>query len=539
MNKILRLIDKNIKLKLSTPLPGKLQVIRKKDSWLLNGELDFDSISIDNDFFVTEPLKPGDKLTFNADISAGKKIFSPNIRLNKGKSSLVLSGCWDMTDNIFSNLTVKADPLFLKDVDFFIGRNPCDIKGMICGQAKTNGSFQKFSEINLDGNFIGENISFYAAKLSSNITDCSFDVDFSKKDISISSMKFRLCNNLFNINGLLRGWDGLKGEIKINSDYVDFADFKFLGSLKMGGESSRFINKSDLKIGITINQGVWEKIKFSPVLVDAVFNAGIFNLNLVDLHTQKADVQINGYIKSGRQPDFALKSYFNLSEFPLYKILYALKLEEKIIVSRASITAKGFLGSEGDSFDRLIPGLYGKFNFLMENGMITKSNLIFSILEFLNLKNIIEKSKFNFSEKGFPFEKIAGKMEMKNGELKTDEILMISPAFNASGMGGIDLAGEKVDIDFWVAPLGTIDKLISMVPFAGYILTGENRSLITFYLKVNGPFDKYKIRYIPFKHWPSGILGFVTRTLLTPVRILEQANEIRKTILESKKKQLD
>ena len=538
-DKILKLIDKNSRLKLSAPLPGKLQVVRKKDSWSLNGDLDFDSISIDNGFFITEPLKPGDKLTFNADISADKKIFFKNIRLNKGASSLILSGYWDLMGNIFSDLMVKAEPLFLKDVDFFIDRHPYNTKGTLFGQAKMDGSFQKFSGINLDGKFTGENISFYVANLSSNITDCSFNLDFSKKDVSLSSLRFRLCDNTFNINGLLKGWDGLKGEININSDYVDFANFKFFDSLKIRKESSRFINKSDLKIRMTIKKGVWEKIKFSPVIGNAVFNAGTFNLNLVDLQTKKGGVQIKGYIKSGKYPEFALKSYFDLSEFSLEKILYALKLEEKIIVSRASITTKGFLGSEGDSFDQFIPGLYGKFDFFMENGMITKSNLIFSILNFLSLNNIIDKGKFNFSEKGFPFKKIAGKMKMEKGKLKTDKIFMESPVFNASGKGGVDLVGEKVDIDFWVAPLGTIDRLISIVPFAGYILTGEDRSFITFYLKVNGPFDEYKIRYVPLKHWPSGILGFVTRTLLTPVRILEQMNEIRKIISGSKEKQID
>ena len=536
VDNLLRLIDKNIRLRLRVPLPGKLQVVRKKDYWSLNGALDFDSISIDNGFFVTKPLKPGDKLTFNADISTDKKIFFHNIRLNKGASSLILSGYWDMMDNIFSDLMVKADPLFLKDVDFFIDHHPYNTKGTICGQAKMDGSFQKFSEINMAGKFTGENISFYLSSLSSDITDCSFDVNFSKKDLSISSLRLRLCDSIFNINALLRGWDGLKGEININSDYVDFAKFNFFDSLKMGKESPRFINESDLKIGITIKKGVWEKIKFSPVVADLGFNAGNFNLNRVDLQTKKGGVQIKGHIKSGQQPAFALKSYFDLSEFSLKRILYALKLEEKIIISRASITAKGFLGSEGDSFDQFIPGLYGNFDFFMENGMITKSNLIFSILNFLSLNNIIDKGNFDFFEKGFPFKTIAGEMEMKNGELKTDKILMESPVFNASGRGGADLAGEKIDIDVWVSPLGTIDRLISIVPFAGYILTGENRSFITFYLKVNGPFDEYKIRYVPLKQWPSGILGFVTRTLLTPVRMLEQMNDIKKIISGSKEK---
>ena len=160
---------------------------------------------------------------------------------------------------------------------------------------------------------------------------------------------------------------------------------------------------------------------------------------------------------------------------------------------------------------------------MLDSGVIKKSNLFFSTLNFLSLNKIIDKKLSDFSEKGFCFNSIKGKLDIKNGILKTDNLVMQSPIFNMAGNGYLDLNNDKVDLNLVISPLGTIDMLLTKIPVVGYVLTGKEKSIITFYLKVYGSRSKPKIRYVPFQHWPASIFGFVKRTLMTPGRLLRNA----------------
>ncbi|MFO7600690.1 MAG: hypothetical protein R6X27_12905, partial [Candidatus Desulfacyla sp.] len=69
------------------------------------------------------------------------------------------------------------------------------------------------------------------------------------------------------------------------------------------------------------------------------------------------------------------------------------------------------------------------------------------------------------------------------------------------------------------------DFLVSKVPVAGYLLTGDQKSLYVEYFKVQGPFSDPDVRYIPLKSLGNGTFGVLTRLLLTPKRIYESISD--------------
>ena len=145
----------------------------------------------------------------------------------------------------------------------------------------------------------------------------------------------------------------------------------------------------------------------------------------------------------------------------------------------------------------------------------------------MSLKNIVNKKPSDFSEKGFYFNSIKGNLDIEGGVLKTENLVMQSPIFNMAGNGYHDLNNEKIDLNLVIAPLGTIDLMLNKIPIVGYILTGKEKSIITFYLKVQGSQSKPEIKYIPFKHWPVSIFGFIKRTLLTPSRLFRDMTKVK------------
>jgi len=109
-------------------------------------------------------------------------------------------------------------------------------------------------------------------------------------------------------------------------------------------------------------------------------------------------------------------------------------------------------------------------------------------------------------------------------------MVMKSPVFNAVGTGKLDLVHGMVDLDLGIHPLGTVDALVSKVPLVGYILTGEGKSLLTYYFEVKGPMKNPDVQYIPFKNLGKGVAGVLKRLFLYPVRIFDDIGKVIKNI---------
>ena len=64
--------------------------------------------------------------------------------------------------------------------------------------------------------------------------------------------------------------------------------------------------------------------------------------------------------------------------------------------------------------------------------------------------------------------------------------------------------------------------MVSKIPLAGYILTGKNKSLLTFYFTVKGPLKDPEVQIIPIQSLATTVFGIIKRIFLTPVRLLDQ-----------------
>jgi hypothetical protein len=101
---------------------------------------------------------------------------------------------------------------------------------------------------------------------------------------------------------------------------------------------------------------------------------------------------------------------------------------------------------------------------------------------------------------------------------------MKSPVFNAVATGSADLGQGLALLDLGVQPLGTIDTVVSNIPILGHILTGNNRSLITYYFEVKGPILDPQVEHVPFKTLGEGVAGILKRLFLSPVKLFEDVS---------------
>jgi uncharacterized protein YhdP len=162
---------------------------------------------------------------------------------------------------------------------------------------------------------------------------------------------------------------------------------------------------------------------------------------------------------------------------------------------------------------------------LIEKGVIRKSNVFLKILEFLSLQSIFSKRPPDLSKEGLYFESLGGHGDIEKGVVRTENTQMKSPVLNAVAVGKCDLGQGLADFDLGVQPLGTIDTVVSNIPILGHILTGDNKSLITYYFKVAGPILNPQVEHVPFKTLGEGVTGILKRLFLSPVRLFENLSE--------------
>jgi uncharacterized protein YhdP len=93
-----------------------------------------------------------------------------------------------------------------------------------------------------------------------------------------------------------------------------------------------------------------------------------------------------------------------------------------------------------------------------------------------------------------------------------------SDAVRLTLLGKIDLVKNKIDATVGVHPLVTVDMIISHLPLAGYILTGQDKAFLSYLYEVKGDLGDPKIEAIPMKGLGENFLGIIQRLLETPIR---------------------
>ena len=517
-------------------LPGELSMERGKDgNWSCQGMVNFKRAVVEAESFPALNLETGDGIVFDMALLPEDKINFNLVRFNLGKSCLDFSGSFDLKDKDSLIFNVSTQNLFFKDIERVLKQRYLPEHGVMTCNARINTSISDFSKTIVNGSMQAKNIACIKKWLPYKIRDCDFKINFSGKDVVIPFFTFRIYQTPVLIHGKLKGWDGLKGDLKVNGNYFDFSeliDSIIHNSKKISfKEPGRFIENSYIRFFVNIKEGRWKKFQYSPLSADISLLSGNLIIDHCNVKMDKGHLALTGYITSGIDAAKFLSLYLDLKQYPFQDIVESFGLEKRIVVSDLDLTAEGFLAIKSDNNDSA-SGLTGSINILLEDGVIKKSHLLFTILDFLSVQNIVDQNPSDIKREGFYFKSIAGNITIDKGFAFTRNISMKSSVFNAAGEGSVELGTEKIDSNIAIAPLGSMDYLLSKIPLVGYVLTGDDKTFFTFYIKVGGILSKPSIIYIPFTRWPASVFGFVKRAFLTPGRIFKGITKAKEEMME-------
>ncbi|MBF0171171.1 MAG: AsmA-like C-terminal domain-containing protein, partial [Nitrospinae bacterium] len=181
--------------------------------------------------------------------------------------------------------------------------------------------------------------------------------------------------------------------------------------------------------------------------------------------------------------------------------------------------ARGYL------FYDIMRSLSGEFSLSSGPGVIRRFAMLSKIFSLLNVSQYFRLKTPDLAVDGMPFENVTGGFVLEQGVARTENLRVESEAIRLVGKGGYDIATGDVDMVVTAAPFVTIDRIVSAIPVAGYVLAGDEESFLASSFTVKGALGDPAVLAIPFESLAKGTLGILKRFITLPVKAGELLDE--------------
>ncbi len=541
-------------LKASTKFKNRIpcQVsLSKKKAWVFHGALDLKQAFLETESMTIAPFSKEGSVLFGGDIVPGKRFTLRNLQCNLGKSSFTLNGAYNLENRDTFNFKVSSKKLRLEDLGVRFKKGNFSGKGDINYKISVKASRTNPSKTRLCGQMEGKRLFFATRAFPHPIKDCYFKLKFSGDDVLIESLAFKLGKSPFRVKGEFQGWEGMRGDIAVHSDLLDLNDLippemaqKFkdgnfesvLKNIKMGTKNGsdrmkpgwkkgthHFVETSDVHFDITAPRVQWEEAKFGPLKIECALRKKDLYISRSSVHFDRGKLLLQGYVKRGGEPEMLFTSYLEMDRQPLEDLPTPLAFVKNRLEGK--LTLEALLFARGNTKQELLSSLTGSANVLLEQGVVRKSNVFIKILDNMTLTRVFETRPENLSEDGLYFNRIGGHLDIHKGIAKADNLAMESPVFNAVAEGQADLRTGTIDAEIGVHPLTTADLLVSKIPLLGYLLSGDDNTVVAEYFQVDGKMSDPNVQYMAFKSMSNGTYSFFKRLFLSPQRLFQNISE--------------
>ncbi|GEM_PF-2315965 len=271
----------------------------------------------------------------------------------------------------------------------------------------------------------------------------------------------------------------VKGELKVTNDLFKYKSFLFKGT-------KAFIKVKSLKdIHIQIEQS----------------------------HYCNIETKGNLGLKEGK---IYMKADLMAQNQDLSQFLNCVIKGKSII--HAQYNLKAYFTAEGKR-DPLQEHSQGKLIFYSTKGRVYKFTLLAKIFSLLNVINVFKGHLPDLSEEGFAYNKFEMKATLHNGILKIESAVIDSSAMKIVGQGTINTSDFTTDLTILVAPLRTIDIILSKIPILGKVLTGKSKTFISVPIEIKGPIENPEVKILPATAVAKGTFDLMKRIIKLPIEI--------------------
>ncbi|NOY12187.1 MAG: AsmA family protein, partial [Deltaproteobacteria bacterium] len=139
----------------------------------------------------------------------------------------------------------------------------------------------------------------------------------------------------------------------------------------------------------------------------------------------------------------------------------------------------------------------GAISLQVREGTLRKFRSLARVFSLLNISQLFVGKLPDMDKEGMPFTLLEGSIRIADGRAGTEDLRIISEAMNMSLVGSQSLTEDSIDYTLGVMPLRTVDKVITSIPIAGWLLAGKNKALLTAYFKLEGSGESPEVTAVP------------------------------------------
>lgn len=201
----------------------------------------------------------------------------------------------------------------------------------------------------------------------------------------------------------------------------------------------------------------------------------------------------------------------------------ALEVYRELLGQKSIVRGKlrGDFYLSGEIGPKYLPSSYGNFNIQIQDGVLHQFPVLSKVFSLLNVSQIFAFHLPNMNLDGMPFETLTANLQLDKGVLKSEDLRIKSDAMNQSYSGELNLINKQTNFVITIHPLGTVDKIVSSIPVAGWLLTGQDKALLSTSFAVKGKVDDVSVYIIPLETLTEPTIGLLKRTLGLPFKLFE------------------
>ena len=171
-------------------------------------------------------------------------------------------------------------------------------------------------------------------------------------------------------------------------------------------------------------------------------------------------------------------------------------------------------------------GAKGGAHLQISDGTLRKFHTLAQVFSLLNISQIFAGNLPDMDKEGMPFSLLEGSVQIGAGLVQTEDLKITSEAMNLSLVGTHHLINDSLDFTLGVMPLRTVDKIITSIPIAGWVLAGSDKALITAQFKIEGTSEEPKVTAIPIDSVSKTVFGIFKRTFGLPGKLARDIGTI-------------
>jgi len=468
--------------------------------WVKGSEVSFDG----NLFFPEGPAVTLDVSYGPTKLNIRKLLLEDNAT----RATLGLLAHEELVDIAFSGKLRKStlDRIFVK--------NPV-LDGWIEGDISARILPQQSFSTSAEGSLKGEGIPVYGVGLPATIE--AFSLHAEGQQLRVDSARMALYENRLVISGSADlSTENTRFDVDISTDNVNLD--KILAFLKESDTDSASNDKDPWSFPIRGTAHLmWDSLKIGGYTwhpFQGEITVDTDSIRVAVENSKLCGIDSPGVLRFN-QDGIALAFGLKAEKGDLNQTLTC--LTQKRVVAEGTFDLNGKIEGKGN-WNNLFKKLEGPFVFSSADGHVRQDPALAGVISVLSVTDIFQGKLPSFEKEGLLYDLVRIKADLKDGKIRIHEGVMNSSAMDLVVQGDMDLLNDQLNLNMLASPFTLTDRLIRLIPIAGYILGG---TLISVPVKVNGPIENPKVRILPLSELGSGMWGIMKRTLETPVRMVE------------------